>query len=141
MTVSCWYRSGMCSTVLYAAHWSDTIGFGLSFRLVASLRLLVGGDDANQKPAFIVQYVQLTDNDERYLFTSLMQSLRSPCRVGCIQLYRELERCRCSTSFLLNLEENKIGWFTQLTGRQMVPSIVKRPGEYILIKNGRKLKR
>ena len=70
-----------------------------------------------------------------------MHSLRNPSRFARIQLYRKLGRCRCFASFLLNPEENETGWFTQLTGRQMVPSIVSRPGECILMKRGRKLRR
>ena len=88
-----------------------------------------------------IQYVLLIDNDERYLLTSLMHSLRNPSKNGCIQLYRELERWRCYAGFLLSSEENEIGWFTQLSERQMVPSIVRRPGECILMKRERKLRR
>ena len=70
-----------------------------------------------------------------------MHSLPNPSRVGCIQLYRELGRCECSVSFLLNPEGDEIGWLTQLPGRQVVPSVVSRPGRCILIKRGGKLRR
>ena len=63
----------------------------------------------------------LANNDERYILTSPMHSRHNQSRVDCTQMYQT--RPSVFEGFVLGLEGNEVGRFTQPVRRQMVFSM------------------